>query len=422
MIPESSSLVANILLKRMEAEKTKFEELYADLDILEENITEKGYHFPSLEKPLRAKFEQFKPRIEDFADMSINATLEVIKDESEWRTALLQKFTTEIPNALRETYVKLFENVYFVSPSNELEKIIQQDPIKFSISARTLHSDIGFLNEMSGFCCKRSVFIYEGGMRKETLANCARYLDEGKSLRETFTTALRFEAGFVVNLTVHELAHAQVPELYEKDVALKKEILLKEEDFYHELTLNEMNVLINKINPQFANLSDLEKILTITIAVLPVNVSELPKPDATSAYPSQGTKSKDLELPTRAENLREEITTLVERRSVLGALIEGYSAFVSESLLTSDENYMFFKEERDRNLEKIQGPSAIKREVTGARYGSNLIQQLYQKYGTKGLGIVLNSPPESYNELTDLPSYTNKINKNPDALRYKTSS
>ena len=56
----SSSLVADILLKRIETEKTKFEELYADLDILEENITEKGYFFPSLEKPLREKFEQFK--------------------------------------------------------------------------------------------------------------------------------------------------------------------------------------------------------------------------------------------------------------------------------------------------------------------------------------------------------------------------
>jgi hypothetical protein len=375
-----SSLIANILLKRIEAEKSKFEELYADLDMLEENITEKGYSFPSLEKPLREKFEQFKPKIEDFADISINAGLEVIKQENEWRSALLQKFTDEIPNALRETYVKLFENVYFVSPSNELEKLIQQDPIKFSISARTLHSDIGFLNEMSGFCCKSSIFIYEGGMRKETLANCARYLDAGKSLKEAFKTALRFEVGFVVNLTVHELAHAQVPELYEKDVELKKEILLKEEEFYHELTLGEMNMLINKINPQFANLADLEKILTITIAVLPVNVSELPKPDATYAYPFQETKSKDLKLPTRAENLREEITMLVERRSVLGALIEGYSAFVSERLLDNDENYRFFKEERDRNLEKIQGPSAIKREVTGARYGSDLIKQLYQKY------------------------------------------
>ena len=63
MIPESSSLVANILLKRIETKKSKFEELYADLDILEENITEKGYYFPSLEKPLRENFEQFKPKI-----------------------------------------------------------------------------------------------------------------------------------------------------------------------------------------------------------------------------------------------------------------------------------------------------------------------------------------------------------------------
>ena len=406
-----SSLIANILLKRIETEKSKFEELYADLDILEENITEKGYSFPSLEKPLREKFEQFKSKIEDFADIPLNATLEVIKNESEWRTALLQKFTDEIPNALRETYVKLFENVYFVSPSNELEKLIHHDPIKFSISARTLHSDIGFLNEMSGFCCNCSIFIYEGGMRKETLANCARYLDEGKSLRETIKTALRFEVGFVLNLTVHELAHAQVPELYERDVELKKEILSMEEEFYHELTSNEMNVLINKINPQFASLTDLEKILTLTIAVLPVNVSELPKPDATYAYPFQATKSKDLELTTRAENLKAKITTLVERRSVLGALIEGYPAFVSERLLNTDKNYTFFKEERDRNLEKIQAPSAIKREVTGARYGSDLIQQLYQKYGTKGLRIVLKSPPETYNELTDLSSYTNKIPK-----------
>ena len=57
-----SSLVANILLKRIETKKPKFEELYADLDILEQNITEKDYHFPSLEKPLREKFEQFKPK------------------------------------------------------------------------------------------------------------------------------------------------------------------------------------------------------------------------------------------------------------------------------------------------------------------------------------------------------------------------
>ena len=63
MIPESSSLVADILLKRIETEKTKFEERYADLDILEQNITEKDYHFPSLEKPLREKFEQFKQKI-----------------------------------------------------------------------------------------------------------------------------------------------------------------------------------------------------------------------------------------------------------------------------------------------------------------------------------------------------------------------
>ena len=65
MIPESSSLVANIPLKRIQAEKSKFEELYADLDILEQNITEKGYFFPSLGKPLRENFEQFKPEIED---------------------------------------------------------------------------------------------------------------------------------------------------------------------------------------------------------------------------------------------------------------------------------------------------------------------------------------------------------------------
>ena len=82
MIPESSSLVANILLKRIETKKSKFEELYADLDILEENITEKGYFFPSLEKPLRENFEQFKPKIEDFADIPLNAILEVIKEET----------------------------------------------------------------------------------------------------------------------------------------------------------------------------------------------------------------------------------------------------------------------------------------------------------------------------------------------------
>ena len=58
-----SSLVANILLKRIETKKSKFEELYADLDILKENITEKGYHFPSLEKPLREKFKQFKSNL-----------------------------------------------------------------------------------------------------------------------------------------------------------------------------------------------------------------------------------------------------------------------------------------------------------------------------------------------------------------------
>ena len=68
-----------------------------------------------------------------------------------------------------------------------------------------------------------------------------------------------------------------------------------------------------------------------------------------------------------------------------------------------------FKEERDRNLEKIQAPSAIKREVTGARYGSDLIKQLYQKYGTKGLRIVLKSPPEGYNELLNISAYMDKI-------------
>jgi hypothetical protein len=63
MVPESSSLVANILLKRIKTEKSKFEELYVDLYILEENITEKSYYFPSLEKPLREKFEGFKPNL-----------------------------------------------------------------------------------------------------------------------------------------------------------------------------------------------------------------------------------------------------------------------------------------------------------------------------------------------------------------------
>ena len=63
MMPESPSLVANILLKRIQVEKTKFEELYADLDILEQNITEKGYYFPSLEKPVRENFEHFKSKI-----------------------------------------------------------------------------------------------------------------------------------------------------------------------------------------------------------------------------------------------------------------------------------------------------------------------------------------------------------------------
>ena len=61
---KAPSLVANILLKRIEAEKSKFEDLYADLDKLEQNITEKGYPFPSLENPLRENFEQFEPKIE----------------------------------------------------------------------------------------------------------------------------------------------------------------------------------------------------------------------------------------------------------------------------------------------------------------------------------------------------------------------
>ena len=113
-------------------------------------------------------------------------------------------------------------------------------------------------------------------------------------------------------------------------------------------------------------------------------------------------------MPARVENLKAQITMLVERRSVLGALIEGYSAFVSECLLNADKNYRFFKEERDRNLEKIQGPSAIKLEVTGARYGSDLIKQLYQKYGKKGLEIVLKSPPETYNELFNISAYIKK--------------
>ena len=68
-----------------------------------------------------------------------------------------------------------------------------------------------------------------------------------------------------------------------------------------------------------------------------------------------------------------------------------------------------FKEERDRNLEKIQGPSAIKRGVTGARYGSDLINQLYQKHGKKRVRNCFEYPPESYTELTDLSSYTKKI-------------
>jgi hypothetical protein len=50
-----SSLVANILLKRIETEKSKFEELYADLDILEKSITEKGYLFPFSGKALNRK-------------------------------------------------------------------------------------------------------------------------------------------------------------------------------------------------------------------------------------------------------------------------------------------------------------------------------------------------------------------------------
>ena len=47
-------------------------------------------------------------------------------------------------------------------------------------------------------------------------------------------------------------------------------------------------------------------------------------------------------------------------------------------------------------------------EVTGARYGSDLIKQLYQKYGKKGLEIVLKSPPETYNELFNISAYIKK--------------
>ncbi len=422
----SMSMVAGILLSRIEAEKLKFEELYAYLGILEDSLREMGggYHFIPLAKPLREKFEQFKPEIESICDRPVNATLEVIHEEEEWHTALLRKFRAELPNSLRETYIKLFEGVYSTpSPSRsvspELMELIYHDPVKFSISARTLLSDIGFLNEMSGFCNKSEVFIYAGGMRKETLANCARYLAEGKKLKEAFKLASRFESGFVLSLVVHELAHAQFPELYERDIELRREILMREEEFYRELTSGEvepgleMESLIKKINPQFMNLPDIEKILAITIAVTPINSSELPRVYTT--HPSLSPKISVLELPPRLEHLREQITMLVEEHSVLGALIEGYSAFVSDCLLSDDEDYRFFRVEREGNLKRIRGhglthgPSAIEREMTGARYGSALLRQLYKEYGKRGLRIALDNPPVSYKELLNGSEYIRRV-------------
>ena len=385
-------LIVDILLERIQSENKRFEELYSDLDMLEADIAERGYQFHTLEKLLSANFVQYRPELEEFADMPIDAVLSVVNREDEWRAALLKKFTAELPDKLRSIYIQLFEDTHSVHPA------VADNPIEFSITARTLHSDIQFLHEMSGFCCKRYIFIYTSGMRRETLANLARKMNEGKTLKMAFKAALKFETGFAQNLVVHELAHAQVPELYDRDVALKKKILSLETEFYRSLASNVS--LINELNVKFASLPQLEKLLALTIAVPPVNPSKLTKSYFDSQYLHHiPTPVPQFTLPANAEELRSEITALVEERSVLGAIIEGYSSFVSDHLLSNNGDYLFFKEERDRNLKKIKGPSAIKREVTVAKYGSELLKRFYERYGKNGLRTIIEHPPETYDEL-----------------------
>ena len=142
--------------------------------------------------------------------------------------------------------------------------------------------------------------------------------------------------------------------------------------------------------------------MALTIAIPPVNPAKLKKSPFDFnliSIPTQFT------LPASAEELRSEITTLVEERSVLGAIIEGYSSFVSERLLSNNEDYLFFKDERDRNLKRIKGPGAIMREVTVAKYGSELLKRFYERYGKKGLRTILEHPPKTYNELLHCCSF-----------------
>ena len=380
-------IIVDILLERIQSENRRFEELYSDLDLLEADIAERGYQFHVLEELLSANFAQYRPKLEEFADMPIDATLSLVNKEDDWRAALLKKFTAELPDKLRPIYVQLFEDTHSIQHA----AVAEDNPIEFSIAARTLHSDIQFMHEMSGFCFKHGIFIYTSGMRRETLANLARKMNEGETLKTAFKSALKFEAGFAQNLVVHELAHAQVPELYDRDVALKKKILSLELEFYHSLASNES--LIGELNGKFAKLHQIEKRLALTIAVPPVNFSKLTYLDLEPTPIS----APQFTLPASAEELRSEITALVEERSVLGAIIEGYSSFVSERLLSNNEDYLFFKDERDGNLKRIKGPSAIKREIRGAKYGSELLKRFYERYGKKGLRTILEHPPETYN-------------------------
>jgi len=395
-------MIIDILLERIQLENKRFEELYSDLDMLEADITERGYQFHKLKELLSANFVQYRPELEEFADMDmpIDATLSVVNNEDDWRAALLKKFTAEIPDKLQSVYMQLFEfeDIHSIQPA-----VVADNPIEFYIAGSTLHSDIQFMHEMSGFCFKHGIFIYTSGMRRETLANLARKMNEGETLKMAFKAALKFETGFALNLVVHELAHAQVPELYDRDVALKKEILSLETEFYHSLASNES--LIDELNAKFAGLPQIEKRMALTIAIPPVNPAKLTKIPFDFKLISIPTPVPQFTLPANAEELRSEITTLVEERSVLGAIIEGYSSFVSERLLANNEDYLFFKDERDRNLKRIKGPSAIMREVTVAKYGSELLKQFYERYGKKGLRTILGHPPKTYNELLHCCSF-----------------
>jgi len=93
-------MIVDILPERIQSENKRFEELYSELDMLEADITERGYQFHKLEELLSANFVQYRPELEEFADMDmpIDATLSVVNNEDDWRAALLKKFTAEIPD------------------------------------------------------------------------------------------------------------------------------------------------------------------------------------------------------------------------------------------------------------------------------------------------------------------------------------